>query len=228
MADISGDGDFLQRFVVEHKVPEEALQYFSRDGSWLRKYLDSPSYRNIPTFSRVLKRSGEDYFFSRTVATKETIPYLISRQRKDFKLPPELPKGAAITPHTTDPFARTPVSVPTEPDTIFLISLGKAGLDGHPSVVHGGMACAILDEMMGLCVMLHHQHISGPRDSLFTVNLNVSYKAAIPTPSDVLVRCWLVGWQGRKWYSIGQIVGQDGTLYTEGRGIWVMTRKGKA
>ena len=135
----------MQKFIAEHKVPEDALRYFSRDGSWMRKYLESPIYESIPTFSRVLKRSGEDYFFSRTVATKETIPYLISRQKKDFKLPPESPKGAAITPHTTDPFARAPVSVPAEPDTIFLLSLSNPGLDGHPSVVHGGVSCAILD-----------------------------------------------------------------------------------
>lgn len=228
MADISDDGNFMDKFVAQHEVPRETLDYFLRDGSWLRKYLESPSYKSIPTFSRVLKNTGEDHFFSRTVATKETIPHLLSLQHRDFTLPAELPKGAPVTPHTTDPLARAPVTVPSEPDTLFLISLARPGLDGHPSIIHGGMACAILDEMMGLCVMLHHQHISGPRDSLFTVNLNVSYRAPVPTPSDVLVRCWLVGWQGRKWYSIGQIVGMDGTVYTEGRGVWVMARKSKA
>lgn len=228
MADISNDGNFMEKFVAEHRIPKETVQYFSRPDSWLQKYLTSSAYKPIPTFSRVLKRTGEDFFFSRTVSTPETIPHMLSLQRKSFALPPELPKNAPVNPHTTDPLARAPVAVPEEPDNLFLISLGRPGLDGHPSVIHGGMACAILDEMMGLCVMLHHQHISGPRDSLFTVNLNVSYKAPVPTPGDVLVRCWLVGWQGRKWYSIGQIVGQDGTLYTEGRGVWVMTRKAKA
>jgi acyl-coenzyme A thioesterase PaaI-like protein len=228
MVDVSDDGNFLEKFMKEHSIPKDALDHFSRDGSWLRKYLESPDYKSIPSFSRVLKRTGEDYFFSRTVATTETIPHLVTLQRKSFKLPAELPKGAPVTPHTTDPLARSPVEVPAEPDTCHLLSLGRSGLDGHPSVIHGGMSCAILDEMMGLCVMLHHQHISGPRDSLFTANLNVSYKAPVPTPSDVLVRCWLVGWEGRKWYSIGQIVGEDGTVYTEGRGVWVMARKSKA
>lgn len=227
MADVPDDGNFMEKFMAAHQVPKEALEYFARDGSWLRKYLESASYQSIPTFSRTLKRTGEDYFFSRTVATRETIPHLISMQKKDFRLPPELPKGQPITPHTTDPFARQQVVVPAEPDNVFLLALSTPGLDGHPHIIHGGMACAILDEMMGLCIMLHHQHIAGPRDSLFTVNLNVSYKAPVPTPADVLVRCWLVAWQGRKWYSIGQIVGQDGTIYTEGRGVWVMARKEK-
>lgn len=225
MSDISNQSDFLEKFIAQNEVPRETLEYFMRDGSWLRSCLESASYKSIPTFSRVLKRSGEDYFFSRTVATPQTIPHLLSLQRKSFSLPPETPRGQTIPE-----FAGPPTKVataPAEPDTVFLLALARPGLDGHPAVIHGGMACAILDEMMGLCVMLHHQHISGPRDSLFTVNLNVTYKAPVPTPSDVLVKCWLVAWQGRKWYSIGQITDKDGTVLTEGRGIWVMAKKDK-
>ena len=78
---------------------------------------------------------------------------------------------------------------------------------------------------MGLCVMLHHQHISGPRDSLFTVSLNCTYRNPVPTPSDVLVRSWLVTRQGRKWFSVGQITDLDGKVLTEAEGIWVMTKR---
>ncbi|KPI45925.1 uncharacterized protein AB675_531 [Cyphellophora attinorum] len=221
---IAAEGNnFMQNFIAEHKVPREAHQYFTRPDSWLTPYITSPSYDPIPTFSRVLKRTGEDYFFSRTVATPQTIPHLISLQRKAWHLPEETPKGQSIPYFDGD--NRAKVAAPAEPDTLFLLALARPGLDGHPHVIHGGMSCAILDEMMGLCIMLHHQHISGPRDSLFTANLNVSYKAPVPTPSDVLVKAWLVARQGRKWYSIGQITDRDGNVLAEGKGIWVMTKR---
>jgi acyl-coenzyme A thioesterase PaaI-like protein len=223
MTDVSNQSDFLQKFIAEHQVPRESVEYFQK--SWVRPHLESSSYRSIPTFSRVLKRTGEDYFFSRTVATPQTIPHLVSLQRKSFPSPPETARGDPIPAFDGPPIAVA--TAPSEPDTVFLLSLANPGLDGHPSIMHGGMCCAILDEMMGLCVMLHHQKVSGPRDSLFTVNLNVTYKAPVPTPSDVLVKCWLEARQGRKWYSIGQITDKDGTVLTEGRGIWVMTKKNK-
>ena len=87
------------------------------------------------------------------------------------------------------------------------------------------MNCAILDEMMGLCVMLHHQKYEGPRDSLFTANLNVTYRAPVPTPSDILVRCWLKARQGRKWLSIGQITDKDGNVLCEAEGLWILTHR---
>jgi acyl-coenzyme A thioesterase PaaI-like protein len=209
--------DFMQRFIADNKVPKEDLDHFAAI-PWTRSYLQDPLYKTIPTFSRVLKQSGEDFFFSRTVATAETIPHLISLQLKQIELPPESPKGAQIfsKDHTK------PTPVPEKPDTVFLLRIARPGLDGHPSVIHGGMSCAILDEMMGFCVMLHHQHISGPRDSLFTVNLNITYRAPVPTPSDVIVRAWLVAKQGKKWYARGQIVDQEGKVLTEAEGIWVL------
>ena len=114
--------------------------------------------------------------------------------------------------------------VPEHPDCIMLLSLGRPGLDGHPGVIHGGMASAILDEMQGFCVMLHHQHLSGPRDSLFTVNLNVSYRRPVPTGTQVLVKTWLAQREGRKWLSRGQICDKDGQILTEAEGTWVLAR----
>lgn len=215
--------DFMEKFIHNHRVSREAITHFSSI-PWTAAYLHDPLYKAIPTFSRVLKETGEDFFFSRTVATAQTIPHLVSLQLKDLKLPAEAPKG-------TNPFPwdhRQPTPVPAKPDTIFLLRLARPGLDGHPSVIHGGMACAILDEMMGLCIMLHHQHISGPRDSLFTVSLNVTYRAPVPTPADVMVRAWLVTRQGRKWFSVGQITDLNGQVLTEANGIWVLAqREGK-
>jgi len=212
--------DFLSKFMTTHRVPEDARRHFA-SVDWTNKYLSDPLYKAITTFSRVLKESGEDYFFSRTVSSPSTIPHMITMQLKDFPFKRESAKGQ-LKQRTSHGGV---TQVPDNPDCVMLLSLGRPGLDGHPSVIHGGMACAILDEMMGLCVMLHHQHVSGPRDSLFTVNLNVTYRAPVPTPSDVLVRCWLVGREGRKWLSIGQIVDKNGVVMTEAEGLWVLAKR---
>jgi acyl-coenzyme A thioesterase PaaI-like protein len=220
MAPQPEQGDFLSRFMTTHRVPEDARRHFA-SVEWTNKYLSDPLYKAVPTFSRVLKESGEDYFFSRTISSPSTIPHLVTLQLKDFPFLEESPRGSLKTSKDHNEVTQ----VPEKPDCIMLLDLGRPGLDGHPSVIHGGMACAILDEMMGLCVMLHHQHISGPRDSLFTVSLNVTYRAPVPTPGDVLVRCWLVGKEGRKFLSRGQIVDKKGKVLTEAEGIWVMAKR---
>jgi len=78
---------------------------------------------------------------------------------------------------------------------------------------------------MGLCVMLHNMKGSGPRDSLYTVKLETIYRAAVPTPSNVLVRCWLTRKEGRKWFCRGQIVNEEGVVMTEAEGLWVSTKR---
>jgi len=212
--------DFMQKFITTHRVPEDARNHFLAV-DWTKNFVQDPLYKAVPTYSRVLKDSGEDHFFSRTVSSPSTIPHLLSLQLDDFKSPPESPPGTFQFKQNH----KETTAVPDKPDCIFLLNLGSPGLDGHPGLIHGGMACAILDEMMGLCVMLHHQHISGPRDSLFTANLNTTYRAPVPTGGDVLVRCWLVARQGRKWYSIGQIVSKDGLVLTEAQGTWVLAKR---
>lgn len=218
-------GDFMSSFLTRHHPPAESVAHF-QSVPWLNKYLSSPKYKIIPTFSRHLKSSGEDYFFSRTINTPSTIPHMISLQLSDLKTPEPIPTTASTSDSSSH---RTPTNVPENPDAVMLLSLGSPGLDGHPSVIHGGMSCAILDETMGLLVMLHDNNIRGPgpRDSLFTANLNVSYRAPVPTPSNLIVKTWLVSRQGRKWRSKGQIVDEDGKVLAEADGLWVVARRDK-
>lgn len=216
-------GDFMTTFLDKHYPPQESIDYF-KSVPWLDNWISSEHYHVIPTFSRHLKSSGEDYFFSRTINTEATIPHFITIQKKNF-ITPEVTTRAPETPKTHT--AQT--AVPEQPDALALLSIGTQGLDGHPSVIHGGVTCAILDETMGLLVMLHDNNIRGPgpRDSLFTANLNVSYRAPVPTPAELLVKMWLVSRVGRKWFSKGQITDKDGKVLAEADGLWVTARRDK-
>lgn len=213
--------DFMTNFLTKNRVPEESLKHFA-SVDWTNRYLSDASYKPIPTFSRVLKEeSGEDYFFSRTVNSPATIPHLITLQLKDLNSPPEVPRGTLKGKEKQTEVTK----VPEKPDCIMLLRLARPGLDGHPHVIHGGMACAILDEMIGLCLMLHQTHVHGPRDSLFTANLNVTFRAPVPTPGDILVKTWVIGREGRKWLAHGQLVDKDGVVMTEAEGLWVVTKR---
>ncbi|KAK5943668.1 hypothetical protein PMZ80_004676 [Knufia obscura] len=217
--------NFMTSFLADHAPPTESISHF-KSISWLQPLITSPKYKVIPTFSRHLKSSGEDYFFSRTINTTVTIPHMISIQLRDFNTPePSNSPPPSSTSH------KTPAIAPSHPDALTLLSLSSPGLNGHPSTLHGGVTCAILDETMGLLIMLHDNNTKADgkeeRDSLYTANLNVTYRAPVPTPGEVLVKTWLVGRQGRKWYSKGQIVDREGVVLAEADGLWVTARRQK-
>lgn len=224
----TGASDFLANFLSHHSPPQEAIDYF-RSVPWLAKYMADPVYQLIPTFSRHLKHTGEDYYFSRTINTLATIPHMITLQLRD--LPTPSPTDRPAPNHATSLQTNRLVQTiaPEYPDTLAMISLGKQGVDGHPGILHGGVACAILDEMMGLLIMLHYNKGRGPgnRDALFTANLNVSYRAPISTPGDYLVKLWATHRQGRKWFSKGQITDRHGKVLAEGDALWVVTARSK-
>ncbi|KAK5076065.1 hypothetical protein LTR64_008491 [Lithohypha guttulata] len=219
--------DFMETFLIKQSPPQESIDYF-KSVPWLAKHISNPAYKIVPTFSRHLKTSGEDYYFSRTINTEQTMPHMISLQLRNF-----------VTPDLTEAQPRETVSpershtaktiVPENPDCLFLISVGPRGLDGHPLTIHGGVTCAILDETMGFLIMLHDNNLRGPgpRDSLYTANLNVSYRAPVSTPGELLVKTWLVKRQGRKWYCKGQLVDMKGTVLAEADGLWVTARREK-
>lgn len=219
--------DFMSNFLEHHRPPQEAIDHF-HTVPWLDKYLSGSKYNIIPTFSRHLKRSGEDYYFARTINTLTTIPHMVTLQLKDFKTPNPTDSNAPTESRKPETKSRVAVA-PEFPDAVTMISIGTPGVDGHPGLIHGGVTCALLDETMGLLIMLHDNNVRGPgpRDALFTANLNVSYRLPIPTPGNYLVKLWLVKRQGRKWFSKGQITDEDGKVYAEGDGLWVIAARSK-
>ena len=212
----------IAAFFATHTVPESSLNHFSAI-PWTAAYLRDPFYTAIPTFSRTLKETGEDAFFSITVNTPTTIPQALCLRLRDLSTP-NAPPGSPYNRTTTSP-SPYDSPVPGKPDVVLLLTLGSPGLDGHPATIHGGMATAILDETLGLCVMLHQTHISDPRNAMFTARLDTVYRRPVQTPGEVAVRTWLTRREGRKWWARGQIVDKEGVVLTESEGLWVEARQ---
>jgi len=212
----------IATFFTTHSVPKSSIQHYSAI-PWTSAFLNDSAYEAIPTFSRTLKQTGEDAFFALTINTPTTIAEALFLRLRSL-VTPTAPAGSPYN-RTTAPSSPWDSPVPSKPDVILLMTIGSPGLDGHPATIHGGVATAILDEALGLCVMLHQTHVSDPRSAMYTARLETAYRRPVPTPGELAVKTWLIRREGRKWWARGQIVDKDGVVLTEAEGLWIEARQ---
>ena len=88
---------------------------------------------------------------------------------------------------------------------------------GPPGTVHGGVAAAVFDEVLGSAVV----SLTG---ASMTAHLEIDYRR--PWPLGTLGRFNAVAeWVGeRKLQATAELRDADGTLLAEGHGIWVVPR----
>ncbi|KAF9884843.1 tRNA-histidine guanylyltransferase 1-like [Aspergillus nanangensis] len=203
---------FLGSFLENHQPPQSTVDHFS-SLAWTRKILQDERYEIVPFFPRHFNaRTGENRFFAQTVNTATTIPHVLSLQRKDLRLPSGDETSAAV-------------ELPTRPDVLCLMALGR-DLEEHPSIVHGGFQAVLFDEIMRFVVLLHHnRHCEpGPRNKHYTVNMSLSYRAPLIAQSDVFLRSRLVRREGRKWFTEAEIVDGSERVLTVAESTWVTTK----
>lgn len=205
----------VKNFARDYQPPAETIQHFE-SMTWTKGWLQDPKYRITPFWSRHEKPgNSEDFLFARTMNTESTIPHTVVLCHR-FAQAPEIGSGVIAIDEST-------------PDLVVLLQLGPRGLDGHPSVIHGGVTCALLDEMQSEVILMYRRLIGGTAlaDALFTANLDVNYRAPIPTPGNILVKCWLVRRDNRKWLTKAKMVDEHGKLLAEGEAIWVVKPREK-
>ncbi|KAJ3528335.1 hypothetical protein NM208_g10247 [Fusarium decemcellulare] len=199
--DSKQQSDFLEEFIQRQRLPQKTIDHFS-SLDWAQKILDDPAYEAVPFYSQYHdKDTDENRFFARMASTDTIIPHILPFRLKSFNTP-EAGGETAIS------------AANNRPELLCLMSLGH-DLQAHPSIVHGGFQGVIFDEIMRTVVLLHYNNVRspGPRDKHFTANMNMSYVAPLAAPSDVFVRGWLTGRQGRKWFPKAEIVSGDGNDY---------------
>lgn len=233
--------------------PQHEVDHFN-SSPWTRTYLTHPSFKPIPTPSRVQpSKSGiQDNFFARTLNSPSTIPHWLVLVRKDFSPPAELDADPPF------PISReeerkgkgqwqgkrgvTPRPI-TQTDLILLLDLGD-DVTGYFNTLHGGVLGAIFDEVLGLCVESHRQYVNASTNTnpgagtgaippLFTADLRVKYLGPVKSPGLVVFRTWLEWRRGRKWVLKGQAFGggaedggTEGRVLAEAEGVWVASRVG--
>lgn len=213
----SEQSDFMANFIRQNKPPQSTIDHFS-SSAWTRRIIENEAYETVPFYSRYFsEETGENEFFGRTVKTAKTVPRLLSRSMKNLQTPDSGPR-----PTTEEATMKT---LTTSPDLLCLLSLDR-GLASHPKIVHGGFQCVIFDEVIRLLILLHNNNIctAGPRDTHFTVSMTTSYAGPVAAPSDILVRSWLTGREGRKWWANAEIVNDKGQVTTKAEAMWVTAK----
>jgi Thioesterase superfamily len=211
------DSDLLP--TQDSPAPSAALSHF-KALPWTAKYLQSSDYKLIPTGPRYLKATGEDAFFSRTINTPTTIPHCLSLCRRDLR---DLasPATALSGNQTGSNSGNSSTSPPSVLDCIWLLHLAEPGINGHPKTAHGGVLACILDELTGMCAIMHQPDRSIP---LYTATLETTYKAPVFVPSDILCTSWVTRKQGRKFWVRAQIFDKNGAVMTEGQALLIESK----
>lgn len=215
--------DFLGKFISEHQPPQTTVNYFS-SVEWTRKVLENKEYEAVPFFSRYHNaQTNENRLFGVTVNTSTAMPHLLSLRRKNLIAPEALSRSTG--PQSDRDGLERDIRTQLPPDVICLMSL-HGDLDAHPSIVHGGFQAVLFDEIMRFVILLHQDRDCqpGPRDIHYTVKMSISYRAHVTTPGDVLVRSWLTGREGKKWFLVAEIVDSKENVLTAAESMWVTAR----
>ena len=98
------------------------------------------------------------------------------------------------------------------------VQFGK-NLDGHPTVVHGGILSLIFDDICGFAYeALGVSHA-------VTANLHIDYRAPVPAGTEVRVAVQLDTREGRKLFWKAQMTSMDQeTLYAEASSLYIIPR----
>ncbi|KAF2172710.1 hypothetical protein M409DRAFT_16671 [Zasmidium cellare ATCC 36951] len=101
-------------------------------------------------------------------------------------------------------------------------------LNAHPDLLHGGVISCLLDSSLGGAVGMALRE-TAVSNTMFTVQLNVSYKKPVRTPGTVMLRCWVtrVEEDGRKVWAYGVVEGDGGVVHAMAEGMWLSGTKKK-
>ncbi|OKL60809.1 hypothetical protein UA08_03909 [Talaromyces atroroseus] len=210
-------------------ILQTSLQQQNHNGDYVA--IDMPA--------RTLKPpTDEDGYFGGTLATQQTIPYIVTLRRRNLE---SISSLLPTEPPVIDATSKRAFTPSRPPDTITLVSLSTPGLSGHTSTVHGGVVATLFDEAMYLAVDAYLSSSSSAHDhKIYTAQLNVRYRKPIHTPGLLVIWSWCVARAGRKTWTIAHAVQEeeehDGghlewvktkTLRSEASSLWVATRDEK-
>lgn len=88
---------------------------------------------------------------------------------------------------------------------------------GPPTVVHGGVISALFDELLGAAVCDHTV-------TALTAHLEVDYRRPWPIGEPARMTAQAEQIAERKLQATGALVGQDGRVLAEARGLWIVPR----
>lgn len=179
----------------------EADEAHIRAIPWCAELLSGPNVVVLPTESRESKESTEDALFAQTLKTPDTISGCLT-----FYNQPESESGVITQINT-------------------LVSLGYA-VNGFPHVAHGGIVATLIDEIMGLLLIVNKRRLADVGAAV-TAYLNIRYLNPVPTPSTVLVSASLKEISGRKIFLEATVQDSGEVALARGEALWIRVSQPK-
>ncbi|KAL2754478.1 hypothetical protein ACRALDRAFT_1063304 [Sodiomyces alcalophilus JCM 7366] len=186
---------------------------------------------------RLSGRNLEDYLFSRTFNTKDTIPAFLAifdlppptpssspSSSRNSTSPPQPPPSEPSTepPETTLP--ATPAPAPLIRSVKVLVSVGGS-LAGFPSTAHGGIVATILDEVTGMFFPINKARGALPNRPFMTASLLTTFVRPVPAPGTFLCRARIDRVDGRKVFVVGSLEDETGTVLAKADALFVAIRE---
>lgn len=166
---------------------------------WCQKLLDSPNVEKRAVESRKFPGDGgpnENAFFGKTMASASGVNAMIAVVSN-----PQLPV--------------------LKREMLCIVSVGT-DLDSHTGVLAGGALATILDETLGL---IGREVFARDGDtSFYTVELVISFKKPVMTPTILLTRTHITSQQGRKMRVEGHIEDGSGTVYCTAKCLFISSK----
>jgi acyl-coenzyme A thioesterase PaaI-like protein len=185
-------------------VPQSTTDHFAGI-PFAKATMDDPRFK-IVSQSRTVTDDGSGHtLMAKTWNTDGTIRQLLTLSRYSNSPTPLL----------------FPQSEVDRPETRRFYTFG-GDLNAHPGLLHGGVIGSILDSSLGGIIgfALVREYGVAP---MFTVQLNVTYKAPVRTPGTVMVRAWVTKVEdgGRKAWASGRIESEGGIIHATAEGMWL-------
>ncbi|PFH63406.1 hypothetical protein XA68_10033 [Ophiocordyceps unilateralis] len=191
---------------------DSAAAYFSSI-SWCADHLLRPSHPNGPDPVLFIPQgfnpasNHEDQFIGSTLgANPRALRHMLCLFRPDD------------SGHLRDP-ARPVTRISA------LFAIGE-GLSGYQGVMHGGVVCSLMDEILGV---VHELNVAlgkaPPSQSHVTAALSVNFLRPAPVKGVLCVNAWTETVQGRKVFMGAELTGADGVVLASSRSTWVAVQE---
>ncbi|KAK1635208.1 thioesterase superfamily protein [Colletotrichum phormii] len=164
---------------------------------WCAAHLNEPDTVRDTVPSRFPKQNTEDQLFSTTLNTADTIAAFLTFYKRPSSSPPTLIRQLKA-----------------------LLTL-RSGINGYPSVSHGGIVATILDETIGLVFSVNKSNGLIPDAAYMTAYLNVTYVKPVRTPQTVLCVVEVTRVVGRKWWIDARIEDEGGEVLARAESLYV-------
>lgn len=104
----------------------------------------------------------------------------------------------------------------TDHDSVITHFKFKNEHQSYPGRAHGGMICAMLDELVGRAIWIKHPDMWG-----VTMTINVKYRKTVPLESPLVAEGRIVSETSRTFTGTGEIRDQEGNILAEAEAVYM-------